>query len=241
MRCCLWGCGEDQGALQLLLPVPFCQGVPGSVREGTATWKTVHRHSLPSHASQTCKAASLACCLRVQSPDALQSSEAILDQSESYILGNIASKRRVKLWLYFKHPERPPWNLQKELIKRQSIAPGPGHPCHSHRPVRMFWALRYARAGGVGRGGTMRVSVHHPSAHQLHLPHSLAWGCGQTSGNHRAWQPICFLVIIQDGAASGPCPQHHWVVSLWKFASVSFSHCWPQPAPKARPSNTSVT
>ena len=112
---------------------------------------------------------------------------------------------------------------------------------HSHRPFRTFWALCYTRAGGVGRGGMVRVSVHHPSAHQLHLPHSLARGCGQASGNHRAWQPIGFLVIIQDGAALGPCPQHHWVVSLWKFASVSFSHCWPQPAPKARPSNTSVT
>lgn len=112
----------------------------------------LHGHSPLSHASQTCKAASLACCLRVQSPDALQSSEAILDQSESYILGNIESKRRVKLWVYFKHPERPPWNLQKELIKRQSIAPGPGHPCHSHRPFRTFWALFYTRAGGVLRG-----------------------------------------------------------------------------------------
>lgn len=219
MRGCLWGCGEDQGALQLSVPAPFCPGAPGSVREGTATWKTQATGSLcPSHAWQTCEAASLACCLRVQSPDALQSSEAILDQSESYILGNIASKRRVKLWVYFKHPERPPWNLQKESIKRQSIAPGLGHPCHSHSPFRTFWALCYTRAGGVGRWGwgwgAVKASTHRPSAHQLHLPCSLGQGCGQASGSHRAWQPISFLVIIQDGAAPGLCPQHHWVVSF---------------------------
>lgn len=71
--------------------------------------------------------------------------------------------------MYFKHPERPPWNLQKELIKRQSIAPGLGHPCHSHSPFRTFWTLCYTRAGGVGRWGlgwgTVRVSAHRPSAH----------------------------------------------------------------------------
>ena len=154
-----------------------------------------------------------------------------MDQSGSYIFGNVASKRRVKLWVYFKQPERLPWNLQKELIKRQSIAPGPGHPCHGCRPFRIFWALCCTRAGWwVG------MSVHRLSATSASL-----FGCSRASSDHRAWQLICFLAIIQDGVASGPCLQHHWGVSLWKFPSVSFSRCWLQPVPKARPSKTSVT
>lgn len=91
-------------------------------------------------------------------------------------------------------------------------------------------------APGLGGGWGCPAIIY-----QVHLPRCLGQGRSRASSDHRAWQPICFLAIIQDGVASGPCPQHHWGVSLWKFPSVSFSRCWPQPVPEAMPSKTSVT